>query len=45
MTAMLNKTVMITSLISVSVEPIIASISAPELCVLEPSVRDIAWLF
>ena len=45
MTANLNKTVMITSLSSISGECIIASISAPELCVMEPFVRDVVWLF
>ena len=45
MTANLNKTVMITSLGSVFGECIITSISAPELCVKGPRVRDIVWLF
>ena len=45
MTANLNKTVMITSLGSAFGECIFASISAPELCVKEPFVRDIVWLF
>ena len=45
MTANLNKIVMINSLNSAFVERIIASISAPELCVMGPSVRDIVWLF